>query len=168
MLFGDEYESYLGHDNCYSIPILSTSSSGGGSTCDSSYKYTCTYSSSTHISGGSGSSCGGKYKACVCDSSLGYSWDSYTGTCKKSLSSSSSSSSGGSLTPNIFVCGPSGPCTANTSKCQGGAFSSYALAEQECASRCSNGTTGQLTYLGISNRLFGEVIAVCDYKCICT
>lgn len=49
--------------------------------CDSSYKYTCTYSSVTHISGGSGTSCDGKYTACRCMS--GYTWNSYNGTCEK-------------------------------------------------------------------------------------
>ncbi len=56
--------------------------------CDSSYKYTCTYSSSTHISGGNEVNCGRKYKSCQCMS--GYTWDSSSGTCIQNTSTCSS------------------------------------------------------------------------------
>ena len=108
MSHGGNDWNYPNTNSYYVRPILSTSSSGGGSTCDSSYKYTCTYSSSTHISGGSGSSCGGKYKSCQCMS--GYTWNSYTGTCTSSSSSSSSSSSGGATCASVRV-----PVRFNTS-----------------------------------------------------
>ena len=48
--------------------------------CRATYKYTCTASSTTHISGGSGTACNGKYTACKCTS--GYSWNATTGACK--------------------------------------------------------------------------------------
>ena len=84
-LFVNMFDGFQGWnldtESCYVRPILSTSSSGGGSTCDSSYKYTCTYSSSTHISGGFGTACGGKYKKCTCQS--GYVWKK--GSCQKQV-----------------------------------------------------------------------------------
>ncbi len=64
--------------------------------CDSSYKYECTPSYNTGISGGSGTACDGKYTTCRCMSD--YTWNSYTGTCDKNSSSSggdAGSSSGG-------------------------------------------------------------------------
>ena len=57
-------------------PVIEFSSGNSGSSCDSSYKYTCT---GTGYAGGSGVACNGKYKACTCSS--GYSWEN--GSCVK-------------------------------------------------------------------------------------
>ena len=96
-----DIQSGMDQNSNYVRPILSTSSSGGGSTCDSSYKYTCTYSSSTHISGGSGSSCGGKYKSCQCMS--GYTWNASSGTCTANSSDPCSGKSNGA-NGNYYCC----------------------------------------------------------------
>ena len=75
-------------DGNYNYTRAILTSSSGGNTCDSSYKYTCTYSTLTHITGGSGPECEGKYTACQCVS--GYVWDYILGKCKAIQSCDSS------------------------------------------------------------------------------